>query len=93
VTCTLNGVLSSLLAGFYLTFKGWGLLRQGQLLLVATKLLLRSGNGALVGTYLKDYGGKAEGCTEDHAACCPICQVRVAPGERLLRALLCRALT
>jgi hypothetical protein len=70
--------VSSLLAGFYLTFKGWGLLRQGQLLLVATKLLLRSGNGALVGTYLKDHAARAEGVGEEHATCCPICQVSEA---------------
>ncbi|KAF6258412.1 hypothetical protein COO60DRAFT_1127976 [Scenedesmus sp. NREL 46B-D3] len=83
LTCTLNGVLSSLLAGFYLTFKGWGLLRQGQLLLVATKLLLRSGNGALVGTYLKDYVGRADGCGEGHSTCCPICQEPADAAVRL----------
>ncbi|WIA13637.1 hypothetical protein OEZ86_006897 [Tetradesmus obliquus] len=85
VTCTLNGVLSSLLAGFYLTFKGWGLLRQGRLLLSATKLLLRSGSGALVGTYLKDYcGGKADGgCNEEHGTCCPICQEPADAAVRL----------
>jgi hypothetical protein len=37
--------------------------------------MLRSGNGALVGTYLKDHAAKAEGVGEEHATCCPICQV------------------
>eukprot|EP00775_Hariotina_reticulata_P004404 gene4404-4657_t len=64
LTCTLNSVLCSLLAGFYLTFKGYGLLQQGQLLLLAAKLVMRT--GALYGRYL----GKAEA----NGACCPICQ-------------------
>eukprot|EP00879_Flechtneria_rotunda_P030455 GHRR01033089.1.p1 GENE.GHRR01033089.1~~GHRR01033089.1.p1 ORF type:complete len:196 (+),score=52.23 GHRR01033089.1:829-1416(+) len=66
LTCTLNNVFCALLAGFYLTFKGYGLLQQGQLVLVAAKLVLRT--GALYGRYL----GKAEA----NNACCPICQVR-----------------
>lgn len=70
LTCTLNSVLCSLLAGFYLTLKGYGLLQQGQLLLVAAKLVVRT--GALYGRYV----GKAERTD----ACCPICQVRCGRG-------------
>jgi hypothetical protein len=66
-------VLCSLLAGFYLTFKGYGLLQQGQLLLVAAKLVMRS--GALYGRYV----GKAEA----KGACCPICQVGTQDGVPL----------
>lgn len=69
ITCTLNSVLCSILAGFYLTFKGYCLLQQGQLVLVAAKLVIRSATsgGALVGSYL------AKGEAGD--TCCPICQV------------------
>jgi hypothetical protein len=65
-------MICSLLAGFYLTFKGYGLLKKGQLLLVATKLVMST--GALYGTYL---GNSAE------PGCCPICQVggRGLPGS------------
>eukprot|EP00877_Chromochloris_zofingiensis_P003768 jgi/Chrzof1/13392/Cz07g31100.t1 len=67
LTCTLNSVLCSLLAGFYLTFKGYGLLRRGKLLLVAAKLVMRT--GALYGRYVNK-----DDSVEGAAQCCPICQ-------------------
>lgn len=73
LTCTVNNVLCSLLAGFYLTFKGYTLLQQGQLVYIAAKVVLRT--GASYGRYL--------GKTEAVEACCPICQEPAATAVKL----------
>jgi hypothetical protein len=60
--------LATLLSAAYLSFKAYGLLQRGQLLLLATRLVLRT--GALYGRYLTkgevSAGGEPPGC--------PICQ-------------------
>lgn len=74
LTCTVNNVLCSLLAGFYLTFKGYALLQQGQLVYTAATLVLRT--GASYGRYLDKSETSAE-------ACCPICQEPASSAVKL----------
>jgi hypothetical protein len=72
---TPNPALSALLAAAYLAFKAHALFRRGQLLLLATRLVLRT--GAMYGRYLKR--GELDACGGDGSAggrglTCPICR-------------------
>jgi hypothetical protein len=77
MTSTRNPTLCTLLVAAYLAFKAHGLFRRGQLLLLATRLVLRT--GALYGRYLK----RAEIGVGADAPVCPICQDPCAAPIRL----------
>lgn len=65
---TPNGLLCRLLAISYLCVKAHGLFRRGQLLMLATRIVMRT--GAAYGRYLR----KGEVGMGADAPCCPICQ-------------------
>ncbi|GBF89072.1 RING finger and transmembrane domain-containing protein [Raphidocelis subcapitata] len=65
---TPNALLGTALSAAYLGFKAYGLLQRGQLLLLATRLVLRT--GALYGRYLSR--DEVAACAEPPT--CPICQ-------------------
>jgi len=65
---TPNALLSTVLPAAYVAFKAYGLFQRGQLLLLATRLVLRT--GALYGRYLT----KGEVLAGGEPPGCPICQ-------------------
>jgi hypothetical protein len=72
-----NLLFGTLLAASYLTFKGYALARRGRLLLLATRIVLRT--GALYGRYLT----KAEVAAGGADLSCPICMHACAAPIRL----------
>jgi hypothetical protein len=72
-----NALLGTLLAASYLTFKAYALSRRGRLLLLATRIVLRT--GALYGRYLT----KAEAAAGGPDLSCPICMQQCAAPIRL----------